>query len=43
MRKLTFGMNLSLDGYIAAPGATSAGACRATSCSSGGPTEGPHD
>jgi len=30
MRKLTFGMNLSLDGYIAAPATTSAGVCRAT-------------
>ena len=38
MRKLTYGMNLSLDGYIAAPATTSAGAYRATSCSSGGPT-----
>ena len=37
MRRLTFGMNLSLDGYIAAPATTSAGACRATSGSSGGP------
>jgi hypothetical protein len=35
MRELTFGMNLSLDGYIAAAPATTSGeACRATSCSS---------
>ncbi len=41
MRKLTFGMNLTLDGYIAAPVTTSAGAFRATSCSSVGPTRWP--
>ena len=28
MRKLTFGMNVSLDGYIAAPGDDLAGACQ---------------
>ena len=38
MRKLTFAMNLSLDGYIAAPGDDLGWSDRATSCSSGGPT-----
>ena len=38
MRKLIYGMNLTLDGYIAAPGDDSAGAGRATSCFSGGST-----
>ena len=38
MRKLAFGMNLSLDGYIAAPGDDLGWSVRATSCSSGGPT-----
>ncbi|WP_460492512.1 dihydrofolate reductase family protein [Dactylosporangium cerinum] len=45
MRKLTFGMSVTLDGYIAAPGddlSWSGGEGRtrrrATSCSSGGPT-----
>ncbi|MET4096947.1 hypothetical protein ABIB51_003901 [Arthrobacter sp. UYCu712] len=36
MRKLTFGMNLSLTSPR--PATTSAGAYRATSCSNGGPT-----
>ena len=41
MRKLTFGMNLTLDGYIAAPGDDLGwSGCRATNCSSGGSTRG---
>ena len=38
VRKLTFGMNLSLDGYIAAPGDDIGWSVPAMSCSSGGPT-----
>jgi hypothetical protein len=38
MSKLTFGMNLRLDGYIAAPSDDLGCTYRATSCSSGGPT-----
>ena len=37
MRKLIFGMNVTLDGYIAAPGDDIGwSGRRATSCSSGG-------
>ena len=39
MRKLIYGMNLTLDGYIAAPGDDLGwGGPRATSCFSGGST-----
>jgi hypothetical protein len=36
MRKLIFGMNVTLDGYIAAPATIGWAGRRATSCSSGG-------
>jgi hypothetical protein len=37
MRKLTFRTNLSWTAASPRPATTSAGACRATSCSNGGP------
>ena len=38
MRRLTFGMNLSLDGYIAAPGDDLGWSVPSDDCSGGGPT-----